>query len=78
MRVNLHDDGAARGDRGAALAAMVFGGQGIEWQTAMAILGGTLFMVERDYDFGESIVYGVGSGFGGAGARMYIGADAAG
>lgn len=28
-----------------------------------AILGGTLFMVERDYDFGESIVYGVGSGF---------------
>lgn len=25
---------------GAALAAMVFGGQGIEWQTAMAILGG--------------------------------------
>ena len=27
---------------GAALAAMVFGGQGIEWQTAMAILGGTL------------------------------------
>ena len=29
-----------------------------------AILGGSLFMVERDYDFGESIVYGVGSGFG--------------
>jgi len=28
-----------------------------------AILGGTLFMVERDYDFSESIVYGVGSGF---------------
>ncbi|MBI5898595.1 MAG: DUF4126 domain-containing protein [Rhodocyclales bacterium] len=27
---------------GAALAAMVFGGQGIEWQTAMAVLGGTL------------------------------------
>lgn len=27
---------------GAALAAMVFGGQGAEWQTAMAILGGTL------------------------------------
>jgi hypothetical protein len=25
---------------GAALAAMVFGGQGVEWQTAMAILGG--------------------------------------
>lgn len=29
-----------------------------------AILGGSLFMVERDYTFGESIVYGVGSGFG--------------
>lgn len=29
-----------------------------------AILGGTLFMVERDYQFGESVVYGVGSGFG--------------
>lgn len=29
-----------------------------------AILGGTLFMVERDYDFGESFVYGVGSGTG--------------
>jgi Na+-transporting NADH:ubiquinone oxidoreductase subunit E len=29
-----------------------------------AILGGTLFMVERQYDFGESIVYGLGSGFG--------------
>lgn len=27
---------------GAALAALVFGGQGIEWQTAMAIMGGTL------------------------------------
>lgn len=27
---------------GAALAALVFGGQGVEWQTAMAILGGTL------------------------------------
>ncbi len=27
---------------GAALAAMVFGGQGVEWQTAMALLGGTL------------------------------------
>lgn len=27
---------------GAALAAMVFGGQGIEWQTAMALLGGSL------------------------------------
>jgi Na+-transporting NADH:ubiquinone oxidoreductase subunit E len=29
-----------------------------------AILGGTLFMVERNYDFGESIVYGIGSGAG--------------
>ncbi len=27
---------------GAALAAMVFGGQGPEWQTAMALLGGSL------------------------------------
>jgi len=29
-----------------------------------AILGGVLFMVERDYDFGESIVFGLGSGVG--------------
>jgi len=29
-----------------------------------AILGGTLFMVERQYDFGESVVYGIGSGAG--------------
>ncbi len=29
-----------------------------------AILGGTLFMVERDYNFTESCIYGVGSGFG--------------
>ncbi len=29
-----------------------------------AILGGSLFMVERDYDLGESIVFGFGSGFG--------------
>jgi Na+-transporting NADH:ubiquinone oxidoreductase subunit E len=29
-----------------------------------AILGGTLFMVERDYDFAESVVFGFGSGFG--------------
>ncbi|MEN9434172.1 MAG: NADH:ubiquinone reductase ((+)-transporting) subunit [Pseudomonadota bacterium] len=28
-----------------------------------AILGGTLFMVERDYTFVESVVYGFGSGF---------------
>ena len=27
------------------------------------ILGGSLFMVERDYSFAESVVYGVGSGF---------------
>jgi len=29
-----------------------------------AILGGTLFMVERHYDFGETLVFGLGSGFG--------------
>jgi len=29
-----------------------------------AILGGSLFMVERDYSFGESVAYGFGSGFG--------------
>ena len=29
-----------------------------------AILGGSLFMIERDYDFTQSVVYGVGSGFG--------------
>ncbi|MHA1151117.1 MAG: NADH:ubiquinone reductase (Na(+)-transporting) subunit E [Alphaproteobacteria bacterium] len=29
-----------------------------------AILGGSLFMVERSYDFGESLVYGVGTGVG--------------
>ena len=29
-----------------------------------AILGGSLFMVERDYDFGESVVYGIGGGLG--------------
>ena len=29
-----------------------------------AILGGTLFMVERQYNFGESVVFGLGSGFG--------------
>lgn len=28
------------------------------------ILGGSLFMVERRYDFGESLVFGFGSGFG--------------
>jgi len=29
-----------------------------------AILGGTLFMEQRDYNFSESIVYGLGTGFG--------------
>ena len=29
-----------------------------------AILGGSLFMVERDYNFGESVVFGIGSGVG--------------
>lgn len=29
-----------------------------------AILGGSLFMIQREYDFAESVVYGVGSGFG--------------
>ncbi|MEM7404794.1 MAG: NADH:ubiquinone reductase (Na(+)-transporting) subunit E [Pseudomonadota bacterium] len=29
-----------------------------------AILGGSLFMVERDYNFSESVVYGFGSGAG--------------
>jgi Na+-transporting NADH:ubiquinone oxidoreductase subunit E len=29
-----------------------------------AILGGSLFMVQREYTFGESIVYGIGTGFG--------------
>ena len=29
-----------------------------------AILGGSLFMVEREYNFPESCVYGIGSGFG--------------
>ncbi len=29
-----------------------------------AILGASLFMVERDYNFSESIVFGVGAGFG--------------
>ncbi|QEQ96393.1 NADH:ubiquinone reductase (Na(+)-transporting) subunit E [Neptunomonas concharum] len=29
-----------------------------------AIMGAALFMVERDYNFGESVVYGVGAGVG--------------
>ena len=37
-----------------------------------AILGGTLFMVERDYNFAESCVFGVGSGIGWALAIMAL------
>ncbi|HAB13308.1 MAG TPA: NADH:ubiquinone reductase (Na(+)-transporting) subunit E [Planctomycetaceae bacterium] len=37
-----------------------------------AILGGTLFMVERDYQFYESVVYGIGSGIGWAMAIMAL------
>lgn len=29
-----------------------------------AIMGGSLFMVERDYNFAESVTYGIGSGIG--------------
>ena len=29
-----------------------------------AILGGSLFMVERSYDFSQSVIYGIGSGVG--------------
>jgi Na+-transporting NADH:ubiquinone oxidoreductase subunit E len=29
-----------------------------------AIMGAALFMVERDYNFGESVVYGIGAGVG--------------
>lgn len=29
-----------------------------------AIMGASLFMVEREYDFGESVVFGFGAGFG--------------
>ena len=29
-----------------------------------AIMGASLFMVERDYNFGESVVFGIGSGVG--------------
>ena len=38
-----------------------------------AILGGTLFMKERDYNFDESVVFGIGSGFGWAAAIMRLG-----
>jgi Na+-transporting NADH:ubiquinone oxidoreductase subunit E len=37
-----------------------------------AILGGTLFMVERSYTFGESVVYGVASGAGWAMALILL------
>ncbi|RUO22053.1 NADH:ubiquinone reductase (Na(+)-transporting) subunit E [Aliidiomarina haloalkalitolerans] len=39
-----------------------------------AIFGGVLFMVERDYDFAESIVYGIGSGVGWALAIVLLAA----
>ncbi|MEN8129236.1 MAG: NADH:ubiquinone reductase (Na(+)-transporting) subunit E [Pseudomonadota bacterium] len=29
-----------------------------------AIMGGSLFMMEREYDFGQSVVFGLGAGFG--------------
>ena len=37
-----------------------------------AILGGTLFMVERQYDFAQSVVFGLGSGFGWAVALIAL------
>ena len=37
-----------------------------------AILGGSLFMVERDYNFAESVVFGFGSGTGWALAIMAL------
>jgi Na+-transporting NADH:ubiquinone oxidoreductase subunit E len=37
-----------------------------------AILGGSLFMVSRDYKFGESVVYGFGSGVGWALAILML------
>ena len=37
-----------------------------------AILGGSLFMVERQYNFGESITFGIGSGFGWAVALVAL------
>ena len=39
-----------------------------------AILGGSLFMVERDYTFGESVVFGIGSGLGWAIAIVLLAA----
>lgn len=38
------------------------------------IMGGSLFMQERDYNFSESVVYGVGSGFGWALAIVVLAA----
>jgi len=37
-----------------------------------AILGGSLFMVQRDYNFAESVTYGIGSGLGWALAIMAL------
>jgi Na+-transporting NADH:ubiquinone oxidoreductase subunit E len=37
-----------------------------------AILGGSLFMVERDYNFTQSVAYGIGSGIGWALAIMAL------
>ena len=37
-----------------------------------AILGGSIFMVERDYNLSESVVFGFGSGFGWAIAIMAL------
>ncbi len=37
-----------------------------------AILGGTLFMVERQYDFAQSVTFGLGSGFGWAVALIAL------
>jgi Na+-transporting NADH:ubiquinone oxidoreductase subunit E len=39
-----------------------------------AILGASLFMVERNYDFGESVVYGFGAGIGWALAIVLLAA----
>jgi Na+-transporting NADH:ubiquinone oxidoreductase subunit E len=38
-----------------------------------AILGGSLFMVERDYNFSEATTYGIASGFGWAFSYSYHG-----
>ena len=39
-----------------------------------AILGGSLFMVERNYNFGESVVFGLGTGMGWAIAIVLLAA----